>query len=140
MTLTLTPFIQLDGKAEEAIRFYEQALEAEVVFKQTFGDAPADPERPMPDSLKGRVAHSVLKVGDAELFVADSETESSERPGSLVCVCISTADVARSQRLFESLSRGGRVDMPLQPTYFSPGFGVVTDKFGVVFQIFTKRD
>lgn len=139
MSLQLTPFIMLDGTADEAIRFYEQALNAIVVFKQTFGDAPEDPAHPIPEEAKHRIAHSVLKIGDAELFVADSDPGQPHQQGNLISICISVEDVEQAKRLFDALKEGGQVNLPLQEIYFSPGFGVVTDKFGAMFQIFTKR-
>ncbi|WP_134686747.1 VOC family protein [Brevibacillus migulae] len=140
MKLQLTPFIMLDGNADEAIRFYEQALNATVVFKQTFGDAPEDPEHPLPADAKNRIAHSVLKIGDSELFVADLDPGKPHNKGNLVNICITTEDAKHSRQLFDSLREGGQVNMPLQEIYFSPAYGVVTDKFGAVFQIFTKKN
>ncbi|WP_019535528.1 VOC family protein [Paenibacillus ginsengihumi] len=139
MSLQLTPFILLDGTAAEAIAFYEHALSAVVVFKQTFGEAPEDHAFSFPDEARDRIAHSVLKIGDAELFVADSEPGQPLQQGNLISICISVENVEQAKRLFDALKEGGQVNMPLQEVYFSPGYGVVTDKFGAVFQIFTKR-
>lgn len=139
MTLQVTPFIMLDGKAEEAIRFYEQALGAKVVFKQLFGQAPETPGQPMLEEVKSRVAHSVLKIGDAELFVADGYPGEFGQRGDQLSICITSGDVETSKRLFEALQQDGEVKMPLEEIYFSPAYGMVTDKFGVTFQIFTKR-
>ena len=139
MNLQLTPFIMLDGNADEAIRFYEQVLNATVVFKQTFGEAPEDPENPIPADAKNRIAHSVLKMGVSELFVADLDPGQHHNQGNVVSICITTVDAEHTRRLYDSLRDGGQVNVPLQEFYFSPAYGVVTDKFGAVFQIFTKR-
>ncbi|UUZ81256.1 VOC family protein [Paenibacillus sp. P26] len=139
MTFQVNPFIMLDGNAKEAIRFYETSLDAKVVFTQTFGEAPEDPAHPVPDEAKDRVAHSVLKIGDAELFVADSFPGKSNSTGGPVQICITTPDTETSNRFFDALKQGGQVILPLQKIYFSPAYGVVTDPFGVTFQIFTRR-
>ncbi|QHT62533.1 VOC family protein [Paenibacillus lycopersici] len=139
MLLQMTPFIFLDGNANEAIRFYEDALDAELTFKQTFGDAPADPNHPLPVGVKDRIAHSILKAGDAELFVADVVPGKSTQSGNKVSICITTNDRDQAQRYYDALQQGGQVVSPLKAVYFSPAYGIVTDKFGVTFQIFTAR-
>lgn len=139
MNFELTPYIMLDGKAKDAIEFYKLALGAEVVFMQTFGDAPSGPEAALPAEDKGRVAHSVLKVGDGKLFVADVLPGQPNRGGNRVSLCLTANDAEEAQALFDALRQDGQVDFPLQEVYFSPAYGQVTDRFGVVFQIFTKR-
>lgn len=139
MTLQFIPFIFLDGNANEAIQFYEKSLDAKVTFKQTFGDAPDDPNHPLPANAKERIAHSVLKAGEAEIFVADVAPGQPNQGGNKVSICITTNDIEQSKRFYEALQQDGQVNMPLQEVYFSPAYGVVTDKFGVSFQIFTTR-
>ncbi|PTM58136.1 VOC family protein [Desmospora activa] len=140
MALQFTPFIMLNGNANEAIRFYEQALGAQVVFKQTFGDAPEEESNPpMTEEAKKRIAHSVLVVGEAELFVSDSSPDQPLERGDQVNICITVEDKTKAEQIYEALRPNGKVLLPLQPIYFSPAYGMVTDQFGVTFQIFTKR-
>ncbi|RRJ63556.1 VOC family protein [Paenibacillus oralis] len=138
MILLTTPLIALNGKAEEAIAFYEQALEAKVAFKQTFGEMP-EPQNPMTDEVKKRIAHSILKLGETELYVCDIFPGEPHQPGSQVTVCLTSSTADHTRKLYEALKEGGRVDMPLQSIYFSPAYAVVTDKFGVTFHLFTTR-
>lgn len=139
MTFQVTPFIMLDGNAKEAVRFYEVSLGAKVVFAQTYGEAPEDPDHPVPDEAKALLAHSILKIGDADLFVADSGPGNPNRIGDRVQICITSPDAGTSERFFDALTQGGQVIFPLQKVHFSPAYGMVTDKFGVTFQIFTRR-
>jgi len=106
---------------------------------QTFGEAPEDPEHPVPDEAKDRLAHSILKIGNADLFVADSFPGQPNQSGNRAQICITTPDTRTSNRFFDALQQGGQVIMPLQKVHFSPAYGMVTDKFGVTFQIFTQR-
>lgn len=138
MNVKFTPFIMLDGHANEAIRFYEQALGAQVVFKQTFGEIPEEGNAsPMAEELKKRIAHSVLVVGGSELFVSDSEPNQQLERGDQVNICLTVKDVSDAERIYDALRSEGKVLSPLQPLYFSPAYGMVTDQFGVTFQIFT---
>ncbi|NBD27374.1 VOC family protein [Paenibacillus glycinis] len=139
MTWQATPFIMLDGNAQEAIRFYEDALNANVVFRQTFGEGPDNPEHPLPEEAKARLAHAILKIGDADLFVADCFPGQANQLGNRVQICITTPTVEHSVRIFDALKQDGQVNMPLQKVHFSPAYGMVTDPFGVTFQIFTQR-
>nr|WP_150960450.1 VOC family protein [Aneurinibacillus sp. XH2] len=138
MNVKFTPFIMLDGHANEAIRFYEQALGAQVVFEQTFGEIPEEGNTsPMAEELKKRIAHSVLIVGGSELFVSDSEPNQQLERGDQVNICLTVKDVSDAERIYDALRSEGKVLSPLQPLYFSPAYGMVTDRFGVTFQIFT---
>ncbi|GIM46591.1 VOC family protein [Collibacillus ludicampi] len=138
MTMRLIPYLIMDGNAKEAIQFYEKALDAKVLFSQTFGEMPENPEFPLPADAKDRVAHATLKVGETELMLSDTFPGQPHQSGNQVTICISTNDLEKSKQIYESLQQDGQVNMPLQETHFSPAYGIVTDKFGVVFQIYTE--
>lgn len=137
MTVRLTPYINLEGNAREAIQFYEQALGAEVLSIMTYGDMP-EMSNTFTDDLKNLVAHAKLQVGGTELMFSDAPFGSPIEKGKQVTICISTNDVEESKRIFEALREDGQVNMPLEETPFSPAFGDVTDKFGVTFQVYTE--
>ncbi len=138
MTLRLTPYLVMDGNAKEAIQFYEKALGAKVVFNQTFGEMPDNPEFPMTADVKERVSHAMLKVGETDLMFSDTFPGQPHQSGNQVTICVTTDEVEKSTQIYESLKQDGQVSMPLQETFFSPAYGIVTDKFGVTFQIFTE--
>lgn len=139
MSIQLVPFILLDGRAREAINFYVKALGAEVTFIQTFGASPNDSGLDLSEAASERIAHSELRVGDAQLMVADSEPGKPASEGDLLTVCITTIDATEATRMYEALREGGEVKVPLGAFHFSPAYGVVKDKFGVTFQCFTSR-
>jgi PhnB protein len=136
-TVKLTPYITLEGNVREAIRFYEQAIGAEVLFMATYGDMPNLPET-FSDELRQLVAHAKLKVGGSELMFSDASGGAAIAEGKRVTICITTNNVEESRGIFEALQEGGTVNMPFKEEPFSPGFGDVTDKFGVTFQIYTE--
>ncbi|QYR24235.1 VOC family protein [Paenibacillus sp. sptzw28] len=137
MTVKLTPYLNMEGNAREAIQFYEQAIDAEVLTISTYGDMPEMPDT-FTDDLMNLVAHAKLRVGESELMFSDAPTGSSIPKGKQVTICISTNSLEKSKRFFEALRQDGQVNMPFEETPFSPGFGDVTDKFGVTFQIYTE--
>ncbi|MBD2871541.1 VOC family protein [Paenibacillus arenilitoris] len=136
MTVKLTPYLNMEGNAREAIRFYEQAIDAEILHIIAYGDMPEMPNT-FTDELKNLVAHAKLRVGGTELMLSDAPSGSSIPKGKQVTICLSTNDVEQAQRFFEALRQDGQVNMPFEETPFSPGFGDVTDKFGVTFQVYT---
>lgn len=137
MTVKMTPYITLEGTVREAIRFYEQAVGAEVLFMTTYGDMPNMPET-FTDDLKKLVAHAKLRVGASELMLSDAFGGAAIEGGKRVTICITTNDVEHSRGIYEALRQGGTINMPFREEPFSPGFGDVTDKFGVTFQIYTE--
>lgn len=139
MTLQLNAFILLDGNSQDAITFYEQALGEEVLFKQSVGEGPAGADSSMPEALKILIAHCVLKVGESQIMVSDTEPGQSFQKGDQVNICITADGKEKAAQIYEALVQGGEVMQPLQEAYFSPAYGMITDKFGVCFQIFTKR-
>lgn len=132
MTLRLTPFLMMNGNAKEAIRFYEEALGAQVLSIITYGEMMMD----VSEDLKGKVAHACAKIGESNLMFSDCGDQPSQS-GDQLTICISTKDVEESKQVFEALQQNGQVNHSLEETSFSPAFGVVTDKFGVTFEIVT---
>ena len=134
MTLQITPYLIMDGNANQAVEFYKQALEAEVLNLVTYGEMP---EGPPDKNLKEHVAHAHLKMGEGELMFSDSPGLPVQK-GNQVTICVTAKNVERAKQVFNALKQGGNVNAPFEKTSFSPAFGNVTDKFGVTFQILVE--
>jgi len=129
--MLVEPYLFFDGRCEEAIEFYRQALGAEVTMLMRFEDSP-EPQAPgvVPPGAENNVMHATLRIGDSVVLVSDGRClgKPSFQGFSLSLKVPTTAEV---DRLFEALCDGGQVTMPLTQTFFSPRFGMVTDRFGV---------
>jgi PhnB protein len=136
----MSPYLMMNGNAKEAIQFYEKALDGRVLFNQTFGEMPENPEFPLPEEAKELVSHAMVKVGETDLMFSDMFPGQTSQIGDQVTICLSTNDIEKSKQIFESLKQDGQVKMPLQEAFFSPAYGIVTDKFGVTFQIYTEGE
>jgi PhnB protein len=136
----MSPYLMMNGNAKEAIQFYEKALDGKVLFNQTFGEMSENPEFPLPEEAKELVSHAMVKVGETDLMFSDMFPGQTSQIGDQVTICISTNDIEKSKQIFESLKQDGQVKMPLQEAFFSPAYGIVTDKFGVTFQIYTEGE
>lgn len=144
MSLRIIPYLIMNGNAADAIRFYEQALGAKVMFKQALPEPAGDLDAGQPRSEHSdekpsqsgtRIAHATLRVGESTVMVRDASPDHPHRPGNNVTIAISTFDVDEARRMFAALQQGGQVHAPLRETPFSPAHGLLTDKFGVPFQI-----
>ncbi|MFC0212182.1 VOC family protein [Paenibacillus chartarius] len=138
MTLKLIPYLVMNGNAKQAIDFYVSTLDARLLASQSFGDQPANPEYPIPEEMKDRIMHATLQIGESVLMLSDTFAGQPHQIGTQVTICISLSDADRAKKIFEALQAGGQVTMPLQETFFSPAYGLLVDKFGVTFQIYTE--
>lgn len=126
------PYIDFDGRAEEAIASYQRALGATLHFMMRHGESPEPPPPGMlPPGMEQKVMHADMSVGDAHFMLSDGRC--GGRPSFTgVMLNLPFPDAAAAKRAFDGLvAEGGMVTMPLGATFFSPCFGMVTDRFGV---------
>lgn len=130
MSATLTPYLFFGGRCEEAMQFYGQAIGAKTEFAMRHQDSP-DPAPPgmLKPGFEKKIMHATLQVQGATLMCSDGCDESSKFDGFRLSLAFPTE--AEAQQAFTALSAGGEVLMPLTKTFWSPCFGMVTDKFGV---------
>lgn len=140
MSTQLIAYILMNGRANEAIEYYKEALNADVLFKQTFGEGPKDEIANLKENELNLIAHSVLKIGEGKIMIADSIPELPFKNGNQVSICITTSDISLAKQFYENLKKDGKVLIELNEIYFSPAYGMITDKFGVTFQIYTNRN
>src|SRR5271166_5469842 len=128
--MPIQPYLFFDGRCDEAIEFYKSALGAEVRMLMRFGDAPAEAQQHMPQP-KDRVMHARLDVGGTTILASDGQGGGSPTFQGFA-LSVTTQDIDDAKRKFAALSEGGQVRMPLDKTFFSPCFGMVVDRFGVL--------
>ncbi len=130
--MQVQPYLFFDGRCDEAIAFYREALGAEVTMLMRFKESP-DPAM-CPPGLGEKVMHASLRIGDATVLASDGRCD-GEAKFQGFSLSLTVADEAEAERLFAGLSDGGQVQMPLAKTFFSPRFGMVADRFGVSWMI-----
>lgn len=124
------PYLFFGGRCDEAIEFYRTAIAAEVEMVMHFNESP-DPVPPgmIPPGFESKVMHSSFKVGDSVIMASDGTSEGANFQGVSLSLSVKSPDEAK--RAFEALAEGGQVTMPLNKTFWSPLFGMLTDKFGL---------
>lgn len=129
--MQIQPYLFFDGRCEEAIEFYRQALGAEVTMLMRFKDSPEPPQPGMmPPGCEEKVMHASLRIGDATVLASDGRCLGQPSFQGFA-LSITAPDDAQAERLFAALGEGGQVQMPMSKTFFSSHFGMVADRFGV---------
>jgi PhnB protein len=123
-------YIFFTDQCAEAMRFYEKALGGTLEPMMTYGDSPAGPHNP--PEMAHKIIHACLKVGDAVLMASDGP-EAETRRG--FAVALQAATPVEADRLFNALSEGATITMPIGETFFSKRFGMLTDKFGTPWMV-----
>lgn len=127
---SVNTYLFFAGNCEEALNFYQKHLAAQITMMMRFKESPDPlPEEMMQPGLEEKIMHAEFTVGGMTLMASDGRAENSRLDGFNLALTLSTADDA--QRVFNALADGGKIDMPLAPTFWSPLFGQVTDRFGL---------
>src|SRR5215203_2921365 len=129
---TINPYLTFDGTTEAAFNFYKEALGNEFVTFQRFGDAPSDQK--LPESEANRIMHVALPIGQNAVLMG-SDTSASHghavTMGNNFSISLGADSKEEAKKIFDGLSAGGRVTMPLADTFWGAYFGMFTDKFGI---------
>jgi PhnB protein len=128
--MKINPSLTFAGTCGEAFRRYAALFGGEIVFIIPYGDSPARSQ--MPDDWHDKVWFARLRVGGLEITGGD--LASAEIPSGFSMV-MGVPNAAEADRIFAGLTAGGEVLMPLQPTHWSPRYGVVRDPFGIRWEI-----
>jgi PhnB protein len=123
----LNPYLNFDGNAAEAMRFYQSCLEGSKLMMQTFGEAPIGAS----EEHKNRLMHGQLTYEGMCLMASDTMPGQPLSVGNNVQLSLNLEDQALQEKIFNKLAEGGTITMPLQDTFWNARFGMLTDKFGI---------
>lgn len=137
--MQLTTSLSFQGQCREAFSFYAEVLGGKVTAAIPSSEGP--PDMPVDKQYKDWLMHCWLQIGDQALMGADMPPEFApniNKPKNGFDVVLHSDNVDEARRIFEALSQGGHVRMPFAKTFWSPGYGNVTDRFGVPWMINTR--
>lgn len=130
--MQISPHLCFDGQCRAAFLAYQQILGGTIQTMLTYGESPASGQ--IESRWHDRILHASLQFGDVELTGVDLLPGDYRQPqGFFVTLTVESA--ARAQQVFAALADGGVVRLPFQPTFWSPGFGVVVDRFAIPWEI-----
>ena len=134
--MSFNPYLFFSGDCAEAFQHYQAVFGGELnVMKQS--DVPEDSRTP--GASAESVMHASIKLGDSFLMGSDDPTGTGG-PMAGLAVAYTSADEAEGKRVFDGLADGGEVTAPFGPTFWSKGFGMCTDRFGVPWMVDTAGE
>jgi PhnB protein len=126
------PYLYYDGNCEAAFKFYEKALGGKISALMTFEKAPE--AMPMPPGWEKKVMHVHMTIGSEVLLASDAPPGHFHKPQGF-SVSLQIKDPAEAERRFNALAEGGSVNMPFGKTFWSKGFGMCVDQFGIPWMV-----
>ncbi|MCF6405226.1 VOC family protein [Chitinophaga filiformis] len=125
----LNPYLIFNGNCEEAFNFYKSVFGVEFQMISKFKDIPGH-ECPVGDENK--IMHVALPIGkDGDLLMGSDSGMGEVTIGNNFAISVSASSEEETKKFFNGLSEGGKITMPLASTFWSPLFGMLTDKYGV---------
>jgi PhnB protein len=129
--MSLDAYLVFDGNCREALEFYSAAFNVKPGPIMTYGQSPED----VSAEDKDRILHTFLPAFGQNLMLCDCSAGQNHVKGNNIMLTIGLTDEAEIKRIFGALSEGGQVYMPLEKTFFAELFGMVCDKFGIIWQV-----
>ena len=133
---SINPYINFQGNTEEAFEFYRSVFGGEFAMVMRFGDT--ENGKDMSEADRGKIMHIALPVDNGHVIMGTDALESMDQKlnfGNNFSISIGTDSKAEAERLFNGLSAGGNVTMPMQDTFWGAYFGMFTDKFGLQWMV-----
>ncbi len=139
MTTTIAPYLFFAGRCEEALDFYRQSLGASIDFMMRFSDSP-EPTPPgmLQAGFENKVMHASFRIGEVLIMASDGCDDKSKFDGFRLALGVPTE--AEAHKAFNALAEGGSIMMPLSKTFWSPCYGMVTDKFNVAWMVMVPSE
>jgi PhnB protein len=129
----MEPYLTFHGDCADALAFYAECLGGKVVFSMPFAGSPADSQ--VPAGWKHKILHARLEARGRVLMASDCPPGQPVTGHHGFALSVPARDVEDGRRLFDALGAGGQVTMPYAPTFWSPGFGMLVDRFGVPWMV-----
>jgi PhnB protein len=128
----LNPYLFYDSNCEAAFKFYEKTLGGKIEVMLRNEEGP--PEMASPPERKHKIMHARMTIGGQVLMASDAPPDHFHKPQGF-SVSLTFTDPAEAERKFKALSEGGSVNMPFGKTFFSQGFGMCSDQFGIPWMV-----
>ena len=136
--MQVQPYLFFDGRCEEALEFYKKTLGAKVEMMMRFKESPEKNSAMCAPGSDDKIMHAAFKIGDTLVMGSDGMCSGNPQFKGF-SLSITAKSEADADKTFNALADGGKVEMPLTKTFFSPKFGMVADKFGVGWMVLVAQ-
>lgn len=133
----IQPYLFFDGKCEEAIEFYRRALGAQLNMQMRYKESPEPPPPGCGPVDGNKIMHAQFQIGGTVIMASDGRATNQPKFEGFALSLIRDSE-AEVERAFNALAEGGQVEMPLAKTFFSARFGMVVDRFGVMWMVLVR--
>lgn len=131
---TVNIYLTFNGNCEEAFKFYQSVFGGEIPYMGRFKDMPPGEDSKLNPGEENRIMHVSLPISKETMLMGSDtggEWASDYSQGNNFSISINADSKEEAEKLFNGLSAGGKVTMPLSKTFWSESFGMLTDKFGI---------
>ncbi len=132
-------YLTFDGTCKQAFEFYKSVFGGEFPYAGTFGEMPPQENMPpIPEDQKDRIMHISLPIGaHSVLMGSDTGGEWAKyyQPGTNFSISVTADSMEEADRIYQGLSQGGLQTMPMSKTFWESYFGMLTDPFGINWQV-----
>lgn len=137
--MPVEPYLFFEGRCEEALDFYTRTLGAKVTSLMRYSESPEPPPPgKLPPGSEKKVMHAAFRIGDTALMASDGLCSGKPDFGGF-SLCLTAPKEADAKRMFAALADGGQVQMSLSKTFYSPCFGMLTDRFGICWMVLVPQ-
>ena len=136
--MQVQPYLNFDGRCEEAIEFYKKSLGAKVDMMMRMKENPEPQPGMSPPGTENKILHSAFHIGDTQVMASDGRCLGKAKFDGIM-LSLSAKDKSEAERIFNALADGGKVQMPLAKSFFASSFGMVADRFGVSWMVLCSK-
>lgn len=131
----INPYLNFPGNTEEAFNFYKSIFGGDFAVIQRFGDTPE--AGTVAEGDKNKLMHISLPIGSNVLMATDAVGDmcTTLKAGNNISLSVHTESKEEADEIFNGLSQGGTIKMPMENTFWGSYFGMVDDKFGVQWMV-----
>lgn len=130
----INPYLTFKGNCEEAFNFYKSVFGGEFAYMGRFSEMPPQEGHTLPDPDKNKIMHVSLPIGKGTILMG-SDTGGEWGPQTIIgnnfSISVNADSKEEADNLFNRLSAGGKVGMPMNQTFWGDYFGMCTDKFDI---------
>lgn len=136
--ISINPYLTFPGNCEEAFLFYKSVFGGEFPFMGRFKDMPPMDGKSVPENEKEKIMHVSLPIGNNSILMGSDSSEAFGHAtviGNNFSISVNAGTDEQADQLFNGLSAGGQVTMPMSKTFWGSYFGMLTDKFGIQWMV-----